>query len=61
MLRSTPDPNKAVRDVKIVKLTDVAASLPFPTARFTEEQRRKQIQHRVAGFGRRLAALLPAV
>ena len=61
MLRSTPDANKAVRGVKIVKLADVAASLPSPAARFTEEQRRKQIQHRVAGFGRRLAALLPAV
>lgn len=60
MLRSTPDANKAVRDVKIVKLADIAASLPFPTARFTEEQRREQIQHRRVGFERRLAALLPA-
>jgi len=44
MLRTTPDPIKAVRDVKVVKLGDVAATLPFPTPNFTTEQRRNQIR-----------------
>lgn len=59
MLRSTPDPLKAVGDVKVVKLSGVAATLPFTTPNFTTEQRRNQIRDRAAGYERRLAALLP--
>ncbi|MGH7805670.1 MAG: hypothetical protein ACREQJ_15080, partial [Candidatus Binatia bacterium] len=58
LLRSTPDPKLVVRDVRRVKLGDLAAALPFPAPKFSAEDRRKQIAARQAGYARRMKALL---
>jgi hypothetical protein len=60
LVAGTLDPISAVRDVKVVKLGDLANALPFPIPTMSAEQRRKQIADRQLGFQRRLKALLPA-
>jgi len=59
LLQLTPDPKLAVRDVKVVKLADLAAALPYPAGRFSSDDRRKQIADRQSGYARRMKSLLP--
>jgi hypothetical protein len=59
MLQRTPDPRLAVRDVKVIKLTDVPQSLPYSVPQFSTADRKRQIAEREEGFSRRLKALLP--
>jgi hypothetical protein len=59
LLQRTPDPKLAVRDVRVVKLRDLQGALPFPTPKFSGEDRRKQVAERHEGYARRMKALLP--
>jgi hypothetical protein len=49
------DASQAVRTVKLVKLTDLATSLPSGASKFTPEQRRAQQEARAAGYARRFS------
>ncbi|WP_281783692.1 hypothetical protein [Sinimarinibacterium flocculans] len=60
LLQRTPDPATVVRDVRLVKLGDLAAVVPAQMPRVTPEMRRRQLETRAAGYARRVNAVLSA-
>jgi hypothetical protein len=60
LLEQTPDPEHTVREVRLVKLEDVAAAVPAQMPRFSPEMRREQRAHRAKGYAKRLNAVLSA-